>query len=178
MPSCPPASRWRCLSASSCQSATVSWFSISLMPIGRPVACHILSLSPLQACDQGLFPDLRQLLFGAQEAPVRGRSRRSTWVAAVIHNEGAAILCERLSNKIADRFRDCPSSLHAGLCSCLEGLRFLHLAVNKAHLNRVLSAAASGCRLRNCMAKEEIIEFPGVVTELLPNATFPRQARE
>ncbi len=26
--------------------------------------------------------------------------------------------------------------------------------------------------LKNCMAKEELLEFPGEVTELLPNATF------
>ncbi|MBB4183934.1 translation initiation factor IF-1 [Sinorhizobium terangae] len=25
---------------------------------------------------------------------------------------------------------------------------------------------------QSCMAKEEVLEFPGVVTELLPNATF------
>lgn len=25
---------------------------------------------------------------------------------------------------------------------------------------------------KDCMAKEEVLEFPGVVTELLPNATF------
>ena len=29
-----------------------------------------------------------------------------------------------------------------------------------------------GRNSRDCMAKEEIIEFPGTVTELLPNATF------
>jgi translation initiation factor IF-1 len=28
------------------------------------------------------------------------------------------------------------------------------------------------CNAGSCMAKEELLEFPGMVTELLPNATF------
>jgi len=33
-------------------------------------------------------------------------------------------------------------------------------------------AAGAGSRQRNRMAKEELLEFPGTVSELLPNATF------
>ena len=36
----------------------------------------------------------------------------------------------------------------------------------------ISSAHPCGASLKNRMPKEEIIEFPGVVTELLPNATF------
>jgi translation initiation factor IF-1 len=31
---------------------------------------------------------------------------------------------------------------------------------------------AAGSKRRLCMAKEEVLEFPGLVTELLPNAMF------
>jgi translation initiation factor IF-1 len=33
-------------------------------------------------------------------------------------------------------------------------------------------AEAAGFSRRNQMSKEELLEFPGVITELLPNATF------
>jgi len=37
---------------------------------------------------------------------------------------------------------------------------------------RPAALEAAPCQTKENMAKEEIIEFPGIVTELLPNATF------
>jgi translation initiation factor IF-1 len=52
----------------------------------------------------------------------------------------------------------------------LDSVRF------KAHIPRAVGPGGGCARSRNCigehMAKEELLEFPGVVTELLPNATF------
>jgi translation initiation factor IF-1 len=45
----------------------------------------------------------------------------------------------------------------------------------RADFGRVIigpGAAANPVTFRQRMAKEELLEFPGVVTELLPNATF------
>jgi translation initiation factor IF-1 len=43
---------------------------------------------------------------------------------------------------------------------------------NFAAISRVLRPAFADDRAGRRMAKEELLEFPGVVTELLPNATF------
>jgi translation initiation factor IF-1 len=59
------------------------------------------------------------------------------------------------------------------------GAAFWAFSLVFPHLQRHLPRAfGTRClaRIRNCigtnMAKEELLEFPGVVTELLPNATF------
>jgi len=44
--------------------------------------------------------------------------------------------------------------------------------VTKPAKGRRFRATVSGSGFGQRMAKEELLEFPGVVTELLPNATF------
>jgi translation initiation factor IF-1 len=51
---------------------------------------------------------------------------------------------------------------HRGLCSFRQLFRGGHKACPESTFKEY----------RSNMAKEEVLEFPGVVTELLPNATF------
>ena len=93
-----------------------------------------------------------------------------------LHDEGAEILRERLKGKVDDRFADRPPPVHAGLRAALgvgraDSLRFPFSGRQSATV-RAHRRSPTRFAPRDSMAKEEIIELPGVVTELLPNATF------
>ncbi len=137
---------------------------------GTPVVRHILSLTPLRRVIKDYFlsataitPPLRTRQPGQIEAIDMGRRG--------IHNEGSEILKERLAGKIDARFRDRPAPVHAGLAPSAGRAEFRYSSVHKAGLIGYLPPR-SWRLIKDRMAKEEIIEFPGVVTELLPNATF------
>ncbi len=64
----------------------------------------------------------------------------------------------------------CPNKLQP-LCAC-----FIPVSGAKTTLDfadkRVHSPGNSGNKAQGDMSKEELLEFPGFITELLPNATF------
>jgi len=65
--------------------------------------------------------------------------------------------------------------LHDGEPVSNKGQTRVDIEPDRMHINSCRGAiafTASDKEDRNSMPKEEVLEFPGVVTELLPNATF------
>jgi translation initiation factor IF-1 len=85
-----------------------------------------------------------------------------------LHDDGSHLLRERLKGKIEIDF-DTARRLFTLISASVPEIGFRHLDFRQP---KCMLRPAQSRRHRNRMAKEELLEFPGTVSELLPNATF------
>ena len=110
---------------------------------------------------------------GLPETGILAQGETDTPGAVVAEVDPAAIVAPRRTGQVGN-VADWPGSLEEVTTVAFAPAREIRLEkpVERAHLTAIPRTYTRIIDVGETMAKEEMLEFPGVVKELLPNATF------